>query len=499
MINSLNKMINKVKPVNPLTTIKRYLLLLGFSSTIWSAFAQGGKAVNGNPWDKVPAILASIEAPVFPNKDFNIKDYGAVGDGKTNSSGAIRKAIEACNRAGGGRVVVPAGRYLTGPVYLKSNVNFFVDKGATILFSTNPKDYLPLVRTRWEGVELMNYSPLIYAYEEHNIAITGEGTLDGQASTDHWWPWKGKKDKGYVAGTPSQLDAGNRDALFDMAEKDVPLEKRVFGEGHYLRPQFVQPYKCTRVLIQGVKVVRSPMWIINPVLCNNVTIKGITVESNGPNNDGCDPESCKDVLIKDCYFNTGDDCIALKSGRNRDGRRINVPCENVVIQHCTMANGHGGVVIGSEISGGVKNVFAEDCQMNSPELDRALRIKTSTARGGITENIYLRNIKVGRVKQEAILITMFYEDKGNFMPLIRNIRVDNMQVAYGGKTGIVVEGYKAQPVQNLQLSNLQINNVKHPYHISNLKGLKLEKVEINGKNMRSEEVKILDTEGNLHW
>jgi polygalacturonase len=241
------------------------------------------------------------------------------------------------------------------------------------------------------------------------------------------------------------------------------------------------------------------MWIINPVLCNNVTIKGITVESNGPNNDGCDPESCKNVLIKDCYFNTGDDCIALKSGRNRDGRRINVPCENVVIQHCTMANGHGGVVIGSEISGGVKNVFAEDCQMNSPELDRALRIKTSTARGGITENIYLRNIKVGRVKQEAILITMFYEDKGKFMPLIRNISVDHMQVAYGGNTGIVVEGYKAQPVQNLQLSNLQINNVKNPYHISNLKGLKLEKVEINGKSMRSEDVKILDTEGNLHW
>jgi polygalacturonase len=355
------------------------------------------------------------------------------------------------------------------------------------------------VPTRWEGVELMNYSPLVYAYKEHNIAVTGEGVLDGQATNENWWPWKGKEEYGFKPGTPSQVDKANRPALFAMAEKDVPQRERKFGNGFYLRPQFVQPYLCKDILIEGVKITNSPMWILNPVLCTNVTINKVSVESSGPNTDGCDPESCKNVLIKDCYFNTGDDCIALKSGRNRDGRRINVPCENVVIEGCTMVNGHGGIVIGSEISGGVKNIFAQNCTMNSPLLDRALRIKTSSARGGVTENIYLRNITVGQVKQEAILITMFYEDTGAFMPLIRNIEVDNMQVKIGGTTGILVEGYAKKPVQNLRLNNVTINNVKVPYNIANLTGLQLNNVLINGKKLETSEVKITQAEKELHY
>lgn len=307
-----------------------------------------------------------------------------------------------------------------------------------------------------------------------------------------------KKEHGYTSG-PNQTDPGNRPTLFAMAEKDVPQSERKFGNGYYLRPQFVQPYLCTNVLIEGVKIINSPMWILHPVLCTNVTINKVTVESHGPNTDGCDPESCKDVLIKDCYFNTGDDCIALKSGRNRDGRRINIPCENVVIQGCTMANGHGGIVIGSEISGGIKNIFAENCTMNSPELDRALRIKTSSSRGGVTENIYVRKIKVGQVKQEVILLTMFYEDTGRHMPLIRNVEVSDMVVDNGGKIGIVVEGYVKQPIQNLRLSNIVINNVKVPYDIANLTGLQLNNVIINGKKLETNEVKITQAEKLLHW
>lgn len=476
-----------------LRSVLKYLLALLLGVSCVSGYAQT------DPWGQLDGIMARIKKPTFAKRIFFISNYGADATGKKDCSAAIKAAIEACHKAGGGKVVVAAGKYLTGPVYLKSNVNLHLEKGATLLFSTRPDDYLPLVPTRWEGIELMNYSPLVYAYKEKNIAITGEGVLDGQATAQNWWPWKGKKEYGFKAGDPSQVDKANRPALFAMAEKDVPMAERKFGNGHYLRPQFVQPYLCNNVLIEGVRIINSPMWILNPVLCNNVTINKVTVESEGPNTDGCDPESCKNVLIKDCYFNTGDDCIALKSGRNRDGRRINIPCENIVIQGCTMANGHGGVVIGSEISGGAKNIFAENCTMNSPELDRALRIKTSSARGGVIENVYLRNIKVGQVKQESILITMFYEDTGNYMPLIRNIEVSNMQVQNGGNTGVVVEGYKQHPVQNLRLNNVSISNVKKAYNIANLTGLQLKGVTVNGEPLKTEQVKITDAEKNLHW
>jgi polygalacturonase len=439
--------------------------------------------IETDAWENIDSIMEHINTPSFPDKDFTIASYGAVGDGTVDSSDAIRKAIEACSGEGGGRVVVPAGNYLSGPIYLKSNVNLHLEKGATILFSTNPADYLPVVYTRWEGVELMNYSPLIYAFEEKNIAVTGEGTLDGQANGSNWWPWKGNTKYGWKAGTPNQNDDDKRAALFGMAENNVPVSERMFGEGYYLRPQFVQPYRCENVLIEGVTIINSPMWILNPVLCTNVTIQKVTIESQGPNSDGCDPESCKNVLIKDCYFNTGDDCIAIKSGRNADGRRINVPSENIVIQGCTMANGHGGVVIGSEISGGVRNVFAENCTMNSPLLDRALRIKTSSMRGGVVENVYLRNIEVGQVAEQVIRVNMFYEDSGPYIPVVRNIEVKDMTVQNGGEVGVLLDGYEESPVQNLRLINVKINNVKVPYKFSNVKNIEFENVTINGKQI----------------
>ncbi len=435
-----------------------------------------------DPWDGLAAILKQIKAPEFAKKDFLVTNYGAVNNGTTDNTKAIKKAIEECNKQGGGRVVVPAGVYLSGPIYLKSNVNLHLEKGAKIIFSTNPDDYLPVVYTRWEGIELMNYSPLIYAYKEKNIGITGEGIFDGQASLTNWWPWKG--GRGWVKGTPQQQDQDKRPALFKMADNDVPVKDRVFGKGFYLRPQFVQPYLCENILIEGVTFVNSPMWNLNPVLCTNITIQKVTIEGHGPNTDGCDPESCKNVLIKDCYFNTGDDCIAIKSGRNKDGRKINVPSENIVIQGCIMANGHGGVVIGSEISGGVRNVFAENCKMNSPELDRVLRIKTSAERGGITENIYLRNIEVGEVRKEVIIATMHYKDeKGDFIPTIRNVEVRNMTVKKGGDFGVLIQGYQQAPVENLRLVNVSINGVKEPYKFSHSKNVQFENVTINGKKV----------------
>ncbi len=471
------------KPTSP---ILYFLILLSMASCGRNTTveqSQPAADATSDPWKQMETVLAQIKAPAFPDRDFSVADYGAVADGTTSNTAAFRAAIEACSAAGGGRVVVPEGNYFSGPIYLESNVNLHLQKGSRILFSTNPDDYLPLVFTRWEGVELMNYSPLVYAFEEENIAITGEGVLDGQADASNWWTWKGQGRYGWKEGMPHQNQPASRDQLFEMAEKGVPVEERRFGSGHYLRPQFVQPYRCNNVLIEGVTIVNSPMWILNPVLCNNVTIQGVTVESQGPNSDGCDPESCKNVLIRECFFNTGDDCIAIKSGRNADGRRINVASENIVIQNCSMANGHGGVVIGSEISGGARNIWAENCKMNSPELDRALRIKTSSMRGGVVENVYLRNIEVGQVAEQVIRVNMFYEDSGAFMPTVRNIHVENMTVENGGKVGVLLEGYEQSPVTGIYLENVTIKSVAVPYKFSNVKEISFEDVTINGQEV----------------
>src|SRR5947209_4417758 len=336
--------------------------------------ATGSRAAG---WDDLPAILARIKPPQFPAHDFKITDYGAVAGGAADSTEAIRKAIEACHAAGGGRVVVPAGVFLTGAVHLLSNVNLYVSEGATLKFSTDPARYLPVVYTRFEGTECMNYSPLIYAFEQENIAVTGAGTLDGSASEENWWAWNRKGPDGADAPARSSIRR-----LLDYGERGVPVGERVFGQGNFLRPNFIQPYRSRNVLIEGVRIVNSPMWEIHPVLSSNVTVRGVQISSHGPNNDGCDPESSRDVLIADCIFDTGDDCIAIKSGRDNDGRRVGVASENIVIRGCTMKDGHGGVVVGSEISGGCRNVFVEDCRMDSPNLDRALRFKSNARRGG---------------------------------------------------------------------------------------------------------------------
>ena len=255
-------------------------------------------------WSQVPVILSRIVPPAFPDGDFVTTNYGAVGDGVTDCTKAFADAIAACNKAGGGRVVVPAGIFLTGPIHLLSNVNLHVAKDATVLFATNTAAYLPVVFTRYESTEVMNYSPLIYAFEQKNVAITGEGTLDSQATLGVWHSWKSGNDSS---------------KLVEMGNRDVPVKDRVFGAGHFLRPCFIQPTRCRNVLIEGVKILGSPMWVISPLYCTNVTVRGVTVKATGPNTDGCDPDSCSDVLIKDCNFSDGDDCIAIKSGRDRDG------------------------------------------------------------------------------------------------------------------------------------------------------------------------------------
>jgi polygalacturonase len=402
-------------------------------------------------------ILARIKPPVFPKRDFVITAYGAQAGGATSATAAIRMAIDECHAAGGGRVVVPAGSFLTGAIHLKSRVNLHLAQGAILLFSHDPNDYLPLVLTRFEGTELMNYSPFIYAWQQTDIAITGPGTLDGQAGKEHWWNWKSSRE--------------DRLALVAAADKDVPVADRVFGPGRHLRPNFVQPYRCKNVLIEGVSVRRSPMWEINPVLCTNVTVRGLDIATHGPNNDGCNPECCTDVLIEKCTFDTGDDCIAIKSGRNHDGRRVGVACSNLIVRDCQMKDGHGGVTIGSEVSGDVRNVYVDNCHMDSPHLDRALRIKTNAQRGGIVENVYFRNVQVGQVADSVVSIDFFYEEgeNGPMKPVVRNIVVENV-TCKKSRYGVFLRGFKNSPITGVTLNHCTFENTSRGNVVENVQG-----------------------------
>jgi unsaturated rhamnogalacturonyl hydrolase len=405
-------------------------------------------------WNAVPAILARIHAPEFPARDFAVTNFGAKSDGQTDCTEAIRKAIAECHAAGGGRVIVSDGTFLTGAVHLKSGVNLHVAEGATLKFSPDPMKFLPVVRTRFEGTECMNYSPLIYAFEQENIAITGKGTLDGSASWETWWEMVRRNARDADAPQSYRM-------LLSAGDRGVPVEERVFGGGHVLRPNFIQPFRCRNVLIEDVLVTNSPMWVINPVLCTNVTVRGVKVISHGPNNDGCNPDSSRDVLIEDCVFDTGDDCIAVKSGKNADGRRVGVPSENIVIRNCVMKDGHGGVVLGSEVSGGVRNVFAENCQMDSPNLDRALRLKTNGERGGSIENIFFRNVQVGRVAHSVLTIDLVYGRVygGAFPPVVRNIKMENVTSASSPRALWIV-GTTNSIIENVRVVNSTFKGVE---------------------------------------
>jgi polygalacturonase len=417
-----------------------------------------------------PLIRSRIQAPVFPQRDFDITSFGAVGDGVTDCTAAINGAIQACNAAGGGRVVVPSGKFFTGAITLLSNVNLNLPNlDSILLFSTDPHKY-PNVLTRWEGNDLYNYSPLVYAFRQTNIAVTGKGTLDGQAGTfpnaqgnpSAWWWWKGSAPFGGPNIFPNQIADSTQLKQQGAVPGHVPVSQRVYGiepngTQHYLRPPLIGPYGCDNVLIEGVTVTRSPFWQMHLLFCRNVTIRYVTASSLGTNNDGCDPESCTDVAIEFCNFNTGDDCIAVKAGRGFDGMVdsglqalgalppwVSYPttCQNVIISQCIMQSGHGGVTLGSEMSGGVNNTFVQNTKMLSNTLDIALRFKTNTWRGGFMTNYYARNIFVPNgvsATNGVITIDYFYsadatdrpQDAGPFRPFTDKIYVSNLIVPGG--------------------------------------------------------------------
>ncbi len=446
------------------------------------AARQSQAASQASGWDQVPAILARIQAPAFAKRDFEITKYGASGDGQKDSTEAINRAIAECNRAGGGRVVVPSEVFSTGAVRLKSNVELHLASGATLRFSQDPKRYLPAVFSRWEGTECMNYSSFIYADGEQNIALTGEGTLDGACDEDHWWSWvRPRGNTGGIAGAPPRA-MQSRTRLVDLGNRDAPLSERVFGDGSYLRPDFFQPIRSKNILVEGVTFINSPMYEVHPVYCTNVTVRNVKVVSHGPNNDGCDPDSCRDVLIENCVFDTGDDCIAIKSGRNRDGRRVASPTENLIVRNCEMRDGHGGITIGSEMSGGVRNVFAENCKLNSPNLNEAFRFKTNAMRGGTIENVYIRNMEIGQIADAVLHIDFNYEEGANGpeRPVVRNIDIRDV-TSKKSKYAVYARGFANAPIREIHLERCTLDNVGMADVVENVEGLTMAAVMVNGE------------------
>jgi polygalacturonase len=441
------------------------------------------------PAAEAQAIVDSIQLPRIPRRDFPLHDHGGRGDGKADNTQAIASAIKACADAGGGRVVMPVGTVLTGPIRLRSNVELHVPTGCRLKFIPEPARYLPAVHTRWEGVELMGYHPLIYAFDEHDVAVTGGGILDGSADDLTWWPWKGPWADKFKTVPLAERQAADRARLFEMAERGVPVAERVFGEGSRLRPPFFQPYRCKNVLFDGLTIVASPFWLLHPVECSNVTFRNATCSSHGPNNDGIDPESCTGVLIDRCTFDTGDDCIAIKAGRNADGRRLATPCERIVVRHCHMKDGHAGIAIGSEMTGGVKQVYVHDCTMDSPALTRALVLKSNSHRGGRMEDIHLTRIKAGTIDKAFVQIWLHYEEGngGGFLPSAHRITISDSQVERTGRM-LVVRGMAEQPVTGLVLSNVQVGQEAQPSVVLDTKDIVLDRVTVAGKTWTREHV-----------
>lgn len=435
------------------------------------------EAAPADPWARVPGILARIRPPRFPGRRFDIRDFGAVAGGVTPCTEAFRRAVAAAHEAGGGRVVVPDGRYLTGAIHLRSNVDLHVTENAVIAFSPDPADYLPAVLTRWEGTECWNYSPFVYAHGCENVAVTGTGIIDGQARLGPWESW-------YRDG---RLQSPDQKLLRQMGSSGVPVAERVFGAGHYLRPQLIQFHRCRNVLVSDVTLVDPPMWTVHPVLSSNVTVRRVTVDSTLYNTDGCDPEACRDVHISECSFDTNDDCIAVKSGRDEDGRRVGVPSENVVVQDCRFSGRWGGLAVGSEMSGGVRNVFAERCVVNSPEfpgrypVKYPLYVKTSKKRGGFVSGVHIRDFTGTDVDREAVYVTANYNggENGTLPVTVEDITVRRTRLD-GAKAVLNLEGLATDHLHGVHLDHCDFTGVRGPDSVTYTDDLTERHVTVNG-------------------
>lgn len=406
---------------------------------------------------KTPFEMSAIKIPDFSKcKEFSIVDFGAIKGNKEKTSEAISKAIAKANKAGGGIVVIPEGEWLTRKIHFKSNVNLHLNKGAVLLFSEDPNDYLPAVRSTWEGYECYNYSPLIYAYQCKNIAITGEGEL--KAKMDVWKEW--------FARPKPHMESLKR--LYYLASYNKPMkERQMVNDSAHFRPQFIQFNRCENILMDGVTITNSPFWTIHPFLSKDVVLRNLKVYAHGHNNDGVDPEMSQNVLIENCVFDQGDDAIAIKSGSNQDAWRLNTPSKNIVMRNCVVKNGHQLVAIGSELSGGIENVFIDNCTVvDGAKLNHLLFIKTNERRGGYVKNIYMSNITSGKIDEGILGIEtdVLYQWR-DLVPTIerrltpiKNVYLENIK-ATDVKFVSRILGQKELPIANIFLTNVSADKV----------------------------------------
>ena len=417
-----------------------------------------------------PFEMPSIEFPVFPECEFKISDFGGVSDGTTKNTEAFRRAIQACANAGGGKVVVPAGKWLTGPIHLKSNVNLHLEKGAVVFFSTDVEDYLPAVFTRWAGFECYNYSPLIYARDCENIAITGQGKFYGQGQ--FWW---------YMFERQSE----NAQLLYKQVLDNIPPEKRIYAtKEDGFRPQFFAPINCRKILLEDVSFYSGPFWTVHLIYCEHVHARRLKFITEGPNNDGLNCDSCRNVLVEYCYFNTDDDALAIKSGINEDGWRVGRPSENIIIRHCRSSGSRwGGISFGSDTSGGIKNVFIHD--VHFADTRSSLYLKSTRGRGGTVEDIFIQNIEISGQDNKPIKIDTKYRawfgsDDG-VAPIFRNINISNLK-AREVRQAMYIQGLPEQPLENIKLQNISILDAQESAHLANVSNLTIDNLSISLKD-----------------
>lgn len=425
------------------------------------------------PAEQLPFDMPQVELPAFPDRTFRITDYGAVGDGRSNNAKEIAAAIGDCAAQGGGTVVIPPGVWLTGPIELRSNVCLHAEAGALVIFSKNRGDY-PLVRTSYEGLRTVRCMAAIYGADLENVAVTGAGIFDG--SGEVWRPVKRMKlteeqwkrllrSGGYEEGGiwwPSE-----------QALKGGALVKRLIAENtqdpaafeparDHLRPVLLQLDRCRKVLLDGPTFQNSPAWNVHPWLCEHVTIRNVFIRNqwHSQNGDGLDLDSCRIAEIRDSVFDVGDDAICIKSGKDADGRALGAPTEYVAIRNCRVYHGHGGFVIGSEMSGGVRNIAVSDCVFVGT--DTGLRFKSTRGRGGTVERIYIRNVRMKDIAKEAILFSSYYAGKNNAeeempvteeTPVFRDFRISDT-VCIGAGTALHMKGLPEMPILNVEFERV---------------------------------------------
>lgn len=441
---------------------KLFFVLIILITILSSCQNQQKSQFNTEPVS-IESILKNISEPVFPDYSLNVKDFDASGDSLTNNKTAFGEAIKALSEKGGGKLIVPEGNYaLNGPVHLKSNINLHLEKGANLFFGSNPEDYLPVVKTSWEGTFLFNYSPFIYALECTNVAITGEGTINGLASKT-WTLWHGKQSSDQLLSR-------------EMNHKNVPVEERIFGAGHFLRPQLIQFFDCKNVKVEGVKIEDSPFWCIHLLRCENVIVRAVRYDAQNKNNDGIDPEYSRNVLIENVTFNNSDDNVAIKAGRDNEGRASKVLSENIVVRNSHFKGLHA-IVVGSEMSAGVQNVFVENCDF-AGKLKRGIFLKSNPDRGGFMKNIFVKNVDFGEV-EDCIYLTSYYHNEGaGHVTEISGIHFENITCKKATGTGIVIQGFPEKKISDVYFTNIRIDSVKNAISMTDTENIILSNLVI---------------------